>query len=55
MHELFPMIVTASTAALTAFAALSIGRIELDQPEKDRDAQAEDGEATRNQTWFYQD
>lgn len=34
MHDLFPMIVTASTAALTAAAALSIGRLPLD-----RDAQ----------------
>lgn len=30
MHDLFPMIVTASTAALTTAAALSLGRLQVD-------------------------
>lgn len=35
MHDLFPMIVTASTAALTAAAALSLGRLPLDRVASD--------------------
>ncbi|GEM_PF-2441092 len=36
MQDLFPMIVTASTAALTAAAALSLGRLPLDRVERDK-------------------
>ena len=36
MQDLFPMIVTASTAALTAAAALSLRRLPLDRVERDK-------------------